>query len=195
MRLAPAASRRHARGGFTLFELLVVIAIIGTLAAIALGLVQGVRQQAAIFRARVELAGLGLALEQYRRHYGDYPQTADNPQTLYHALTGRTGPTGAAVEGRSVLAGLAVTCKDPDQPEAEGNYLVDPWGNAYQYVYFTRQSGPVPEQRGYIMFSFGPRQAGERLPTREQVVRFTSGPQGGDISTTAPNSPNIYAGQ
>jgi len=189
------AAPRPARRGFTLVELLVVIAILATLAAIALGLDQGARQHAAISRARAELAGLSLAVEQYRRHYGDYPQTADSPERLYRALAGRIGPTGAAVQGRSVLDGLTVSLKDPDHPDAEPNCVVDPWGHAYQYVYFTRQAGAAPRQRGIVLFSFGPRNAAEVLPTREQVVPCITGEHGGDISASALNAKNIYAGQ
>jgi len=191
--VCPVAPRRQARNSFTLVELLVVIAIIATLAAIALGLVQGVRQRAAIARVRTELAALSLSLAQYRRHFGDYPQTADSPQKFYQALEGKIGPTGAAVRERSLLASLAVSLRDPDQPEAETNCLVDPWGNAYQYVYFTRQVGAAPLYRGYVLFSFGVRTPAETLPTREQVVPITAGTQGGDISPSALNAKNIYA--
>lgn len=189
------ATRRRAHGGLTLVELLVVIAIITTLAAIAFGIVQGVRQYAAAARARSDLAVLSQTLEQYRHQFGDYPQTADSPDKLFQALSGRLGPGGAPAHGHSLVVGVTVGLRNPDRPDAIGNYFVDPWGNAYQYVYFTRQDGTAPVQRGYVLFSFGQRSLTEKLPTRAEVVPTTSGSQGGAISSAAINAKNVYAGR
>jgi len=189
------ARRRQAHGGFTFVELLVVIAIIVTLVAITLGILQGVRRYAGTAHARSDLAVLSQALEQYRRQYGDYPQTADSPEKFYLALTGRLGPTGAALRSRNLLAAVPVRLQDPDHPDNLGNYFVDPWDRAYQYVFFTRQDGTASAQRGYVLFSFGQRNSTEPLPTRAQVVPSTSGAQGGTVSSAAINAKNIYVGQ
>lgn len=192
--VCPTARRRHARGGFTFVELLVVIAIIVTLAAITLGILQGVRQYAGTAHARADLAALSQALEQYRRQYGDYPQTADAPEKFYLALTSRLGPTGAALRSRNLIAAVPVRLRDPDHPDDLGNYFVDPWDRAYQYVFFTRQGGTAPAQHGYVLFSFGPRNSTGPLPTRADVVPNTAGAQGGVVSSAAVNARNIYAG-
>jgi prepilin-type N-terminal cleavage/methylation domain-containing protein len=189
------ASARRAPSGFSLVELLVVIAIMATLLIIGVGIVQGVRQQAANAHARGDLAALSQALEQYRRQYGDYPQTADSPEKFFQALTGKLGPTGAALQGRSLLAAVPVNLRDPDNPTASGNAFVDPWGHLYQYVFFTRQVGTAPPQRGYVLYSFGQRSSTATLPTRVQVVPDTSGPRGGAVSPEPINAPNLYAGQ
>jgi prepilin-type N-terminal cleavage/methylation domain-containing protein len=97
-----------ASGGFTLLELIVVTAIIVTLAAFAAGGISGARQRAAMARGKAELALLAQALEDYKRHYGDYPQTGSAGQAgavvtapigttqaqalLFNALTGVYGP-------------------------------------------------------------------------------------------------------
>lgn len=192
--VGPGVPRRPALGGYTLMELLVVMVIIGTLAFIGYGIIQGVRQQASGAHARSDLALLVQALEQYRHQYGDYPQTSDTPEKLCQALAGKLGPTGAVLHNRSLLALVPVALKDPDQPEAAGNYFVDPWGHAYQYVFFTRQEGTGPVQRGYVLFSLGQRLLTETVPTRAQVVPATSGNRGGVISSDPINTPNIYAG-
>ncbi len=102
---------------------------------------------------------------------------------------------GVVLQGRSLLPEVPVTLQDPDHPAAENNAFVDPWGNAYQYVFFTRQTGTAPQKRGYVLFSFGHRKPNEPLPTRAEVVPRTSGVQGGIVSDAAVNAQNIYADQ
>jgi prepilin-type N-terminal cleavage/methylation domain-containing protein len=60
---------------FTLIELLTVMAIIAMLAGFGVNAMIGAKQRAAIARTKAELAHLSQALEDYKRHYGDYPQT------------------------------------------------------------------------------------------------------------------------
>ncbi len=193
--VCPGARPRPPAGGFSLVELLVVSVIIATLVFIGFGIIQGVRQQAAWSHARSDLAALSQALEQYRRHYGDYPQTADSPEKFYQALEGKLGPTGVSLHERNLLAPVPVNLRDPVNPAAADNAFVDPWGNAYQYVFFTRQAGTAPPQRGYVLYSLGSRPSTEALPTRAQVVPDTAGARGGAVSSEPINAPNIYAGQ
>jgi len=107
--------------GFTLIELMTVLGIILLLVAFGLSAMQGAKQRAAIARAKSELAGLALALEDYKRHYGDYPQTGAAGQAnavvtaaigttqaqalLFNALTGVYGPTNftARVNGPTLI--------------------------------------------------------------------------------------------
>src|SRR5687767_13748057 len=76
-RRTPAFARRS---GFTLVELLTSIAIIAILSAFAIGAVRGAKERANIGRARGDLAALATALEEFKRLYGDYPQTGEFPQ-------------------------------------------------------------------------------------------------------------------
>ncbi len=148
MLLPPAVCMASVRSrlscAFTLVELLVVVALMAVLLGITLGFLRGSKEQAAIGRARSELAVLSQALEDYRREHGDYPQTADTPEKLYQALIGRLGPAGDRISGRSVLNGVQMTLRDMQHPADSANYLVDPWGNGYQYVYFIRQANSEP---------------------------------------------------
>lgn len=93
------------------------MAVIAILISIAVGTVSSAQQRAALARTKSELALLVQALEDYRRHYGDYPQTGPssvNSQRvtlsangisagpglntaqalLFNSLTGVYGPTG-----------------------------------------------------------------------------------------------------
>ncbi len=101
--------RDRCASAFTLIELLTVMAIIAVLSAMTLGLVAAAKQRASIARAKSELAHFAQALEEYRRHYGDYPQTGSAQHAtpviaatigttqaealLFNALTGVFGPS------------------------------------------------------------------------------------------------------
>lgn len=87
-------SRAVARSGsaFTLIELLTVIAVIGILATFAVGAVRGAKERANIGRARSELAALVTALEEFKRRYGDYPQTGEFTQAAATPTLVTTGP-------------------------------------------------------------------------------------------------------
>ena len=91
---------RAARRGVTLIELLTVIVVIGILTSISLGIIRSSKQRAAIARAKSELAALAQALERYKSHYGDYPQTggAGPANPIHHGVSGRCN-TGHAAPG------------------------------------------------------------------------------------------------
>ena len=106
---------------FTLIELLTVVGVITVLAGIAVGIVTAGKHRSLAARARGELAALAAALERYKAHYGDYPQTGSAAQAtpirtavigqnqgqalLLNALIGVYGPTNfaARINGPSFL--------------------------------------------------------------------------------------------
>jgi prepilin-type N-terminal cleavage/methylation domain-containing protein len=113
--------RTARRKGFTLIELLTVIAVVALLTMITVGGISGVKNRANIARAKSDLAALATALEEYKRHYGEYPYlgppdytqatlTPANPTTgpgmgtvqakLFNALTGVFGPRALANANR-----------------------------------------------------------------------------------------------
>ena len=104
---------RHIRRvtAFTLVELLAAMAIVAILAAIAVTGIRSAKNRTAIAVSKSELAALAAALEDYKRHYGDYPwlgagagitQAAVEPGAslgpktvqalLFNCLTGVYGP-------------------------------------------------------------------------------------------------------
>lgn len=99
---APAGAGRRRRRAFTLIELLSVIAVVALLSTITIGAIRGVKQRANIARARSELAALVTALEEYKRHYGEYPYLGPpdfNQATLTPASTA-TGPGMQTVQAK-----------------------------------------------------------------------------------------------
>jgi type II secretory pathway pseudopilin PulG len=73
------------RAAFTLVELLVVIGIIVLLIGILLPVVSAVRRSAEKNATRLDLQTIGLALESYRKDFGDYPRPPDS-QRKYRLL-------------------------------------------------------------------------------------------------------------
>ena len=86
-------ARSHRRPcAFTLVELLTVIAVVAILSTIAIGTIRGAKERGNIARARAELAALVAALEEFKRLYGDYPQTGEFGQAPATPTAETTGP-------------------------------------------------------------------------------------------------------
>ena len=85
--------------GFTLVELLTVIAIIAVLSGIAFSIFRSASKSSQLARARSELAALATALEEFRRLYGDYPQTGFAQAPLV-PTTATTGPGLVTAQAR-----------------------------------------------------------------------------------------------
>jgi prepilin-type N-terminal cleavage/methylation domain-containing protein len=76
---ARARGNRRSRA-FTLLELLTVIGVVGVLTAFSIGAIRAAKERSNIARVRADLAALVTALEEYKRYYGDYPQTGEFAQ-------------------------------------------------------------------------------------------------------------------
>jgi general secretion pathway protein G len=74
--------RRSAEHGFTLVELMVVILIIGLLATIVIINVMPATDQAAVTKARADIATLEQGMEMYRLKHMNYPGGGDGLQLL-----------------------------------------------------------------------------------------------------------------
>jgi general secretion pathway protein G len=115
--------------GYTLLELLVVMGILAVLTAMATPQLMGYFGKAKLQSVQVQIQNIGTALELYYLDNGTYP---------------------------SASAGLKALVEPPSEaPRWGGPYLkkaknlLDPWGNAYQYVY--------PSANGdFEVYSLGP---------------------------------------
>jgi type II secretory pathway pseudopilin PulG len=172
---------------FTVVELLSVMALIAAFCGFTLDLARGVNERAATARAKAELAVIAQAIESWRCQYGDYPSVGGSAE-LYECLTGRRGPQGDALDppGRTWIdAGrFALQFSDAAAP---GNALLDPWGQPYNYVSFTRTiHGCVSD--GFVVFSNGPD--GRAKPDDPPAA----GSAAGQPDLTAPdNADNLYS--
>ncbi len=170
----------HGSYGFTLLELLAVIGLIALLAGLMLGAGHRAGEAGRIARARVELAAIAAALENYQLTLGDYPQTDDGARLL-QSLIGRRGPLNAVMAGRCLIEAARFTTAGSHDPLADPTaVLIDPWGQPYRYAYKSQ----VPwSNSGYLLWSVGPdgRDSGALLA-------------GGLADPmTAENADNIYA--
>ena len=75
-------TRRTGNAGFTLIELMAVITIIVILAGLVVGGMGFVNERQAKERAKVQLALIAKALEEYKLDMGTYPPTGDSASGL-----------------------------------------------------------------------------------------------------------------
>ena len=106
---------RRSEEGFTLVELMVVIVILGLLATIVAVNVIPAGDQAAVQKAKTDIATLEQAVEMYRLDNMTYPSTTDGLQALV------APPAGLAQPMRYRQGGYVKRLPD------------DPWGRPYLY--------------------------------------------------------------
>jgi prepilin-type N-terminal cleavage/methylation domain-containing protein len=202
--------RQESKRAFTLIELLAVIAIIAILTAITFGIVKGVNERAALGQAKAELSVLAQALEEYKRQYGDYPQTGGFAQAaastspaittasaqakMLNALVGKLGPTAILLKrpgGKTFVNLATLSLETTAMPAIEltpttqdvtevANCFLDPWGRRYKY-YYRSTTTAWPRNSSYVLYSTGPD--GLDTAPASGVVDFTD----------TKNLDNIYA--
>lgn len=125
------AGRRRRQRGITLIELLVVLTILTFISAIVVVNVLPERDRAAVRKARIDIANIENAIEQYRIDMPSYPTTEQGLAALM------SPPPGVARADQYRPGGYLRRAS-----------LNDPWGNPYQYRY--------PGQHGvFDVYSFG----------------------------------------
>lgn len=158
--------------GFTLIELMVVIIVIGIVGGIVFGGAGYIFEKQAINQAGSEIEVLKVALEEYKRENGNYPETFDfqdeqSSFILLHSLYGTHELIDGAWERldpadylKSLIPAEGLSLQ-PLEGEEDGkfnlneidHYLTDPWGEPYIYQ-FERKDGNF----GFLLYSKGPDQ-------------------------------------
>ncbi|GAA5123625.1 type II secretion system protein GspG [Luteolibacter yonseiensis] len=135
---------RHGKAAFTLIELLAVITIIVILAAIVVGGMGYVTDRQASEKARIQIALISKALEDYKLDNGVYPpsdNTADGlnqSSKLFEALYYDAAKEGSTPSGefKIYLAELDPVNNKQGWTSGTGSpttRILDPWGNEYRY--------------------------------------------------------------
>ena len=173
----PLVKYKKPKGAFTLVELMVVIVVIGIVGGIIFSGAGYLFEKQAIKQAKVEVEVLKIALNEFKREYGDFPETFDNEGEmasfiLFHSLYG-THQLSLDTEAwervevsefrKNLLPVDKMTLETLSEDESEkfnfsefDHFLVDPWGEPYIYQ-FPRQDG----HRGFLLYSKGPDQKGD----------------------------------
>jgi general secretion pathway protein G len=151
---------RSGRSGFTLIELMAVITIIIILAGLVVGGMGFVTERQAKEKAKVQLALLSKALEEYKLDFGTYPPTT-NKGGPFTATAGSTtssimfdflyfdsdrdgsGGVGDADQKIYLPELDPVTSKQgwTTGTAGKGTVILDPWGNQYCYRTATGTTG------------------------------------------------------
>jgi prepilin-type N-terminal cleavage/methylation domain-containing protein len=168
---------KNSKSAFTLVELMVVIVVIGIVGGIIFSGAGYLFEKQAIKQAKVEVEVLKIALDEFKREYGDFPETFDNEDEmasfiLFHSLYGTHQPSldtetwerVAVSEFRKNLLPVdKMTLETLIDDGSEkfnfsefDHFLVDPWGEPFIYQ-FPRQDG----HGGFLLYSKGPDQKGD----------------------------------
>ena len=156
--------------GFTLIELMVVIIVIGIVGGIVFGGAGYIFEKQAVKQAEAEVEVLKIALEDYKRENGQYPETFDfegemSSFILLHSLYGSHQPIDGVWERlepeKYTKSLIPIESLSVSQIEEDGtgqfkldeadHYLIDPWGEPYIYE-FERKD----EHLGFLLYSIGP---------------------------------------
>lgn len=145
-------TRRSGKSAFTLIELMAVITIIVILAALIVGAYDFVKERQSKEKAKVQIALLSKALEDYKLDMGTYPATTDsadgngNSGILFNALYFAPYTNGTKI----YLADLdPATTKQgwTSGAAASATKIVDPWGNEYHFRSTTPMTGTTPNSK------------------------------------------------
>ena len=122
--------------GFTLIELLVVIAIIVVLAGLSVTGFNYVQEKQAHDKARVQVALLSNALEDYKADNGEYPP-GDGTSAANNALYRVLYYDGASLTPPEKIYVPQLDPDNDNQGWTEGTgaavKIIDPWGQEYIY--------------------------------------------------------------
>ncbi len=147
----PRHMGRHGSAAFTLVEMLAVITIIVILAAVVVRGMSFVTEKQAAEKAKIQVALLCKALEEYKSEQGSYPATQDTvdgkgqSDILFKALywdsdndgEGAAVGSGKGDEDQKVyLQDLDPTSKAQGWTSGTANAktkILDPWGNEFRY--------------------------------------------------------------
>lgn len=164
----PTQSRRN---GFTLIELMAVITIIVILAGLVVGGMGFVNERQASEKAKVQIALLSKALEEYKLDNGEYPPTSNSTNGT-QSVTDTNGK-GSTLFNVLYLDGVKNNTKvylpelDPlnnkqgwtsGSTSTATSTIKDPWGKDYAYRSAVSSSGKAntrTQNPDFDLWSFG----------------------------------------
>ncbi len=207
-----ATHRRRRSSAFTLVELLTAVAVLAILGSIAVGAVRGAKNRALIAKARSELATLATALEEFKRIYGDYPQTGEfgqaaaTPTGITAQLPNGTGPGATTAQAKlfNALTGVygarafgnADRLNGPNLIEV-GKFTVNgTLTNSFLVPVSNTPNPPAkPEQNACLLDPWGRRYLyyykNARTPNNWQATGYVLYSAGATVATNGTQTPSI----
>ena len=127
---------RRGQAAFTLIELMAVITIIVILAGLVVGGMGFVSERQAKEKAKVQIALLSKAIEEYKLDNGKYPGSATDTPANPTRADNATDPKSvkiylSALDPITTKQGWVTTSTAAKPPAAQK--ILDPWGNEYLY--------------------------------------------------------------
>ncbi len=209
----PFAPRRHRRSSaFTLIELLSAVAVLAILSAIAIGAVRGAKNRALLAKARSELATLATALEEFKRIYGDYPQTGEfgqataTPTGVSAQVPNGTGPGASTAQAKlfNALTGVFGARSFGNADRLNGPNLIEvgkftvngTLTNTFLVPVSNTPNPPSkPEQNACLLDPWGRRYVyyykNARTPNNWQATGFVLYSAGPTVATNGTQTPSI----
>ncbi|MFD0892343.1 type II secretion system protein GspG [Luteolibacter ambystomatis] len=143
------------RRGFTLVEMLAVVAIIVILAALVVGGMKYATEKTNTNKAKIQVALLSSAIEQYKIDTGSYPAsqnpTGENESANLRKLLFLDGKDDTNKVKKIYLTELEETSKQGwITGTGDTAKITDPWGNEYRY-----RSGKAAANQDFDVWSVG----------------------------------------
>lgn len=210
--MSSALPRRRRSSAFTLIELLSAVAVVVILGAIAFGAMRGARTRTLLAKTRGELAALSTALEEFKRIYGDYPQTGEfgqasaTPTGITAQLPAGTGPGTSTAQAKlfNALTGVygarafgnADRLNGPNLLEV-GKFTVNGTLTNQFLVPVSNTPNPPakPEQNACLVDPWGRRYIyyykNARAPNNWQATGYVLYSAGATVATNGTQTPSV----
>ena len=128
MKYTHEPTMEHRHGAFTLVEMLVVIAIIAILAGILIPVVGRAKTKAKVAAARVEMAGLELAIKTYHNDYSRWPVPKNYPRNVWDDVSYGWEDSSLKLNNNDLMA-ILMAVDTPAIPNPPLPTLPLWWGN------------------------------------------------------------------
>ena len=154
---------------FTLVELLTVIAVIVVLVGLTVGIIGHAQTKGDLAKADAQLQMIAMFLTKYEKEFAEFPEADESgddtygAQVLYQALTGDGNdllggdePSDGRISDEEAEDWKGIGLRDDNQGLVRPGeyYLVDPFGQPWQYVSYDKNRPTATNNRNFDLWSY-----------------------------------------